>query len=93
MQLYQHIAQKDTKLLQWKSDGKFSAFTSSYIKTALNQSAFRIHKCYIIIDHDKYRFQAGTLAQYTVYLAPQFLNCNGKCLSNMNRRSNNICCK
>ena len=31
------------------SDGKFSVFTSSYVNTALNQSAFRICKCYIII--------------------------------------------
>ena len=30
------------------SGGKFSVFTLSYVNTALNQSAFRIHKCYII---------------------------------------------
>ena len=28
--------------------GKFSVFTSSYVNTAINQSAFRILKCYII---------------------------------------------
>ena len=27
---------------------KISVFTLSYVNTALNQSAFRIHKCYII---------------------------------------------
>ena len=32
------------------SDGKFSVFTSSYVNTALNQSAFRNGKCYIIIN-------------------------------------------
>ena len=32
------------------SGGKFSVFTSSYVNTALNQSAIRIHKCYIIIE-------------------------------------------
>ena len=46
---FYNMAQKNTKLLQWMSDGKFSVFTSSYVNTALNQSAFRIHKCYIII--------------------------------------------
>ena len=46
---FYNIAEKNTKLLQWMSDGKFSVFTSSYVNTALNQSAFRIHKCYIII--------------------------------------------
>ena len=30
------------------SGGKFSVFTLSYVNTALNQSAFRIGKCYII---------------------------------------------
>ena len=30
------------------SGGKFSVFTLSYINTALNQSAFRTHKCYIV---------------------------------------------
>ena len=47
---FYNIAQKNTKLLQWMSDGKFSVFTLSYINTALNQSAFRIDKYYIIID-------------------------------------------
>ena len=46
--LFYNIAQKNTKLLQWMSGGKFSVFTSSYVNTALNQSAIRIHKCYII---------------------------------------------
>ena len=39
---------KNTKLLQWMSDGKFSVFTSSYVNTAPYQSASRIHKRYII---------------------------------------------
>ena len=30
------------------SGGKFFVFTSSYVNTALDQSAIRIHKCYII---------------------------------------------
>ena len=45
---FYNIAQDNTKLLQRKSGGKFSVFTLSYVNTALNQSAFRIHKCYII---------------------------------------------
>ena len=43
-----NIAQENTKLFQWMSKGKFSMFTSSYVNTAINQSAFRILKCYII---------------------------------------------
>ena len=43
-----NIAQENTKLLQWMSDGKFSVFTLSHANTLLNQSAFRIHKCYIV---------------------------------------------
>ena len=39
---------KNTKVPEWMSDGKFSVFTSSYVNTPLNQSAFRIHKCHII---------------------------------------------
>ena len=34
--------------------GKFSVFTSSYVNTAINQSAFRILKCYIIIQISKH---------------------------------------
>ena len=30
------------------SGGKFPVLTSSYINTALSQSAFRFYKCYII---------------------------------------------
>ena len=45
---FYNIAQKNTKLLQWMSGGKFSVFTSSYVNMALNQSAIRIHKCYVI---------------------------------------------
>ena len=45
---FYNIAQKNTKLLQWISDRKFPVFTLSYVNTALNQSAFRIHKRYII---------------------------------------------
>ena len=45
---FYNIAQKSTKLLQCMSGGKFSVFTSSYVNTALDQSAIRIHKCYII---------------------------------------------
>ena len=33
------------------SDGKFFMFTSSYVNTAFNQSAFRIGKCYMIITY------------------------------------------
>ena len=51
---FYNIAQKNTKLLPWMSDGKFSVFTSSYVNTALNQSAFRIHKCYIINTHNNW---------------------------------------
>ena len=43
------IAQENIKLLQWMSKVKFSVFTYSYVNTAINQSAFRIPKCYIII--------------------------------------------
>ena len=45
---FYNIAQENTKLLQWMSGGKFSVFASNYVNTALNQSAIRIHKCYII---------------------------------------------
>ena len=54
---FYNIAQEDTKLLQWMSKGKFSVFTSSYVNTAINQSAFRILKCYII----KRNVSMGTL--------------------------------
>ena len=43
---FYNIAQENTKLLQWMSKGKFSVFTSSYVNTAINQSAFRILNCY-----------------------------------------------
>ena len=42
------IAMKNTKLLPWMSDGKFSMFILSYVNMALNQLAFKIRKCYII---------------------------------------------
>ena len=45
---FYNIAQKNTKFLQWKRDGKFSVFIFSYVNMVLNQSACRIHKCYII---------------------------------------------
>ena len=45
---FDNIAQKSTKLFQCMSGGKFSVFTSSYVNTALDQSAIRIHKCYNI---------------------------------------------
>ena len=38
------------KISVFTSGGKFSVFTLSYVNTALNQSAFWIHKCYIIIN-------------------------------------------
>ena len=41
-------SQKNTKLLERISDGKYSVFILSCVNTTLNQSAFRIHKCYII---------------------------------------------
>ena len=44
---FYNTAQKNTKLLQWMSGGKFSVLTLSYVNPALNQSAIRIHKCYI----------------------------------------------
>ena len=42
-------ARRIGKISVFTSGGKFSVFTLSYVNTALNQSAFRIHKCYIII--------------------------------------------
>ena len=42
-------AQKIRKISVFTSGGKFSVFTLSHVNTALKQSAFRIHKCYIII--------------------------------------------
>ena len=42
-------ARRIQKISVFTSGGKFSVFTLSYVNTALNQSAFRIHKCYIII--------------------------------------------
>ena len=43
---FYNIAQKNTKLPKRKSDGKVSKLTLSCVDTALNQSAFRIRKCY-----------------------------------------------
>ena len=51
---FYNMAQKNTKLLQWMSDGKISKFTLSYVDTALNQSAFSIHKCYIIMRYNEH---------------------------------------
>ena len=45
---FYNITQKKPKLFQQMNNGKFSVFTSSDVNTALNQSAFRIHKRYII---------------------------------------------
>ena len=36
------------KMPVFTSGRKFSVFTPSYVNTALNQSAFRTHKCYTI---------------------------------------------
>ena len=41
-------ARRIRKISVFTSGGKFSVFTLSYVNTALNQSAFSIHKCYII---------------------------------------------
>ena len=49
---FYNIARKNTKLRKWMSDGKFSVFALSYVNTALNQSACRIHKCNIIIHNN-----------------------------------------
>ena len=50
--LFYNIAMSKARRIQefsvFTSGGKFSVFTLSYVNTALNQSAFRIHKCYII---------------------------------------------
>ena len=53
---FYNMAQKNTKLLQWMSKGKFSVFTSSYVNTALNQSAIRIHKCYSIKSFETFTY-------------------------------------
>ena len=47
---FYNIGPENTKLLQRMSKGKFSMFTLSYVNMALNQSATRIHKCYILSD-------------------------------------------
>ena len=44
-------ARRIRKISVFTSGGKFAVFTLSYVNTALNQSAFRIHKCYIIRTH------------------------------------------
>ena len=41
-------AQRIREISVFTSGGKFSVFTLSYVNTALNQSVFKIHKCYII---------------------------------------------
>ena len=46
-------ARRIRKISVFTSGGKFSVFTLSYVNTALNQSAFRIHKCYIIKLYNK----------------------------------------
>ena len=51
---FYNIAQKNTILLQWMSDGKISKLKLSYVDTALNQSAFNIHKCYIIMRYNEH---------------------------------------
>jgi hypothetical protein len=54
MQLYQHewkLGKREIvreKLDVILSGGKFSVLTLSYSNKVLSQSAFRIHKCYII---------------------------------------------
>ena len=56
---FYNIAQENTKLLQWLRNRKYSVFTSSYANTAINQSAFRILKCYIIMSHTLYHMLHG----------------------------------
>ena len=46
-------ARRIRKISVFTVGGKFSVFTLSYVNTALNQSAFTIHKCYIIRDYIK----------------------------------------
>ena len=41
-------ARRIRKISVFTSGGKFSVFTLSYVNTAVNQSSFRIYKCYII---------------------------------------------
>ena len=43
-------ARRIRKISVFTSGGKFPVLTLSYINTALSQSAFRIYKCYIIIN-------------------------------------------
>ena len=52
-----------TKLLQCMSGGEFSVFTLSFVNTVLNQSAIRIHKCYIITIHRR------KFLEFKVYLS------------------------
>ena len=49
-------ARRIRKISVFASGGKFSVFTLSYVNMAVNQSALRIHKCYIIIDFTQYVF-------------------------------------
>ena len=44
-------ARRIRKISVFTSDGKLFVFTLSYVNTALNQSAFMFHKCYIIINN------------------------------------------
>ena len=46
---FYNVGQRNTKLLQSMSKGKFSVFTLRYANIAINQSAFRILECYVII--------------------------------------------
>ena len=50
--LFYNIAMSKARRIReisvFTSGGKFSVFTLSHVNTALNQSTFRIHKCYII---------------------------------------------
>ena len=74
---FYNIAQKNTKLLQCVSGGKFSVFTSSYVNTALDQSAIRIHKCYITIIYiSKFRFEPKSMSDnYVTYLTFMWVSC------------------
>ena len=68
-------ARRIRKISVFTSGGKFPVLTLSYINTALSQSAFRIYKCYIIIEVlNSSNIIAITPLQIYIYFSNQLTN-------------------
>ena len=81
-------ARRIRKISVFTSGGKFSVFTLSHVNTALNQSAFRIHKCYIIMSISWQHYSRfGFRPVYT-----GDFNCNFLLLDNVKEWITQTCC-